>query len=443
MKSNVIFLLLAFIVFFTLPVTITSCGDDEKTEITDPTPEPVPTPSPGPVTEEMSPIEQKEFMEKVALNFIDEFKAKNFESLVDLTEYMGEKYSDYGGEEVENWFEDYLDEITKFVGQDNSETYWGYEHFDNYERLYELSNLKAKFTAQNGEWVYEEADNLQFVAKDMNGQTCIAKLTTSGNVKKVYVGREDDYDYYYYDGYKYHDYYDTYENTIAVPEKMELTITQGSKTLIKAIVNTDLSSMRDEEFDLSKDSYNVSANTTIDNYTINVDKVAYKAGKNANISYNMKHGNKSLISMTVAADVDASNEDLNSCKNANINIDIMGEIQIKGKCNDVIRFSDYLDEADDNYDNENKFKSYINLANSLLDLGVYYKGKSYKFAEVKMEPAVDKSYYYEEWYCDFVIYFNEDKTTYTLFDVFFNDKDFASVINKFEDLIDSFSDMFE
>ena len=272
---------------------------------------------------------------------------------------------------------------------------------------------------------------------------CPPKLTTSGNVKKVYVGREDDYVYYYHDGYKYHDYYDAYENTIAVPEKMELTITQGSKTLIKAIVNTDLSSMRDEEFDLSKDSYNVSANTTIDNYTINVDKVAYKAGRNANISYNMKHGNKSLISMTVAADVDASNEDLNSCKNANINIDIMGEIQIKGKCNDVIRFSDYLEEADDNYDNENKFKSYINLANSLLDLGVYYKGKSYKFAEVKMEPAVDKSYYYEEWYCDFVIYFNEDKTTYTLFDVFFNDKDFASVINKFEDLIDSFSDMLE
>ena len=445
MKNRIYFLIFALMLFFVLPVTITSCGGEDETENISPNPEPTPdpTPDPTPVPDDMSPIEQKEFMEQVAINILDEFKAKNFESVTDLTEYLCEEYSDYDTDEIDEWFEDYLDDISRFIGESSEKNYWGYEYYDNYERLYKLSNLKGKFTAKNYEWVYEKSNDLQFVVKDMYGQTCVAKLTTSGDVKKVYVGSTEDWrDYEYYDG-MYHDYYDVYENTIAVPECIELTLTQGNKTIIKVVVNTDLSSMRGEEFDLSKDSYSVSAIVTIENYEINLQKVSYKAGRDASVSYKMKHSGKELISIVVSADVDASNDDFNSCKNANVNIDIMGDIQIKGKCSDVIRYCEYLDEAEDNDDNENKFKSYINMANSLLDLGVYYQGKKYKYANVIMEPAVDKSYYYEEWYCDFVIYFNEDKTTYTLFEVFFNDKDFKSVIRKFENLVDSFSDLLD
>ncbi|MBE6303269.1 MAG: hypothetical protein E7089_04975 [Bacteroidales bacterium] len=425
------------------PITITSCGSDEEdTEITSPGGSDDSGDNNGNnATNEMSPIEQKEFMENVALNFLDEFKARNFESVVDLTEYLSEEYSDYDTDEVDEWLDDYLDAITIFIGTNTNNNYWGYEHYDNYERLYKLSNLKGKFTAKDYKWVYEKSNDLQFIVKDMYGQTCLASLTTSGDVKKVYVGRSEDWNDYYYDGYYYHDYYDVYENTIAVPERMELTFTQGSKTVVKVVVNTDLSSMRGEEFDLSKDSYSVSANVTIDNYEINAEKVAYNAGKDASVSYKIKHNGNNLISITVSADVNVSDEDLNSCKNANVSIDIMGNIQIKGTCNDVIRYCEYLEEADENCENENKFKSCINMANSLLDLGVYYNGKNYKYAQMKMEPAVDKSYYYEEWYCDYVIYFNEDKTTYTLFEVFFNDRNFRSVINKFEDLIESFEDM--
>ena len=435
MKIRICLLFFAFAMFFSLPIIFTSCGDDVTENDTIPTP-----PSPT----EMSPIEQKEFMERVALNLLDEFEAENFESLMDLAEYLKRKYSDYDTEEVEEWFEDYLDDITKFVGESSEKNYWGgYYHYDNYERLYKLSNLKGKFTAKNYEWAYEKSNDLQFVVKDMDGNTCVAKLTTSGDVKKVYVGDEDDWCNYYYDGYAYHYYYDVYENTIAVPERMELTFTQGSKTIVKVVVNTDLSSMSGTEFDLSEDSYSVSANVVVNDYEINIEKVSYKAGKNASVSYNVKRNNKSLVSISIAADVDASNEELESCKNANVSIDIMGDIQIKGKCSDVVKYSEYLKEADDNSDNENKFKSYINQANSLLDLGVYYEGKDYKYAKMIMEPAVDRYYYYEEWYCDYVIYFNEDKTTYTLFEIFFNDKDFKSVINKFEDLIESFEDVLD
>ena len=314
MKTKIYLLLWAFAMLFVLPVTITSCGDEDEFEMElpdDPTPgdsidipslgdsidvpspgdsidvpslgDSIDVPSPGdsiyvpspgdsidvptpddsiPVLSEMSPIEQKEFMEQVALNLLDEFSAKDFESVVELTEYLANECEDYKADEVEDWFEGYLDDFTTFIGQTSEKNYWGEEHYNNYERLYMLSNVKGKFTAKNYKWVYEKADDLQFVVKDMYGQTCVAKLTTSGNVKKVYIGSSSDWIDYNYDSNKgmYHDYYNVYENTIAVPERMELTLTQGGKTVAKVTLNTNLSSMKGNEFDLSKDSYSVSAN---------------------------------------------------------------------------------------------------------------------------------------------------------------------------------------
>ena len=451
MKKHTLFLLWIFTILVSAPMMLTSCGggDDENGASGDNTEIGGGGGSSSGggtvVTEEMSPLEQKQFMEKVALSFLDEYKAENIESVVYLTEYLTKKYSDYDTEAVEEWFEAYMDQISTFIGESTRQYSWGYEYYSNYAQLYTLSNLKGKFTAKDESWVYEKSDDLQFVVRDADGNSCVAKLTAKGNVKKVYVGDDMEWVDYYYDSDErlYHDYYDRYERTVAVPEYIELTFVQGAKTLVKAVVKTDLSSMSGEDFDLSKDSYTASANIFINDYEFVFDNISYKAGKNASVSYKVKRKNKNIISFNISADVDASNEKLSSCKNADVSIDIMGDIQIKGKCTDVVRFIEYMEEASENDENEGQFKSYVNLANSLLDLGVYYKGKPYKFANIKIEPAVDKYYYYEYWYCDFVMYFNDDNTTYTLLEVFFNDKDFASVISKFEGMMKSYSKLFD
>ena len=108
--------------------------------------------------------------------------------------------------------------------------------------------------------------------EDQYGKDCVATLTTGGNIKKVYVGKDTEWNDWYsiYDDsihkYVYHEYYDCYERTIAVPERMELVFKQDSKTLVKVVVNVDLSSMRGEEFDLSKDAYSMSVNTFVNDY---------------------------------------------------------------------------------------------------------------------------------------------------------------------------------
>ena len=55
-------------------------------------------------------------------------------------------------------------------------------------------------------------------------------------------------------------------------------------------------------------------------------------------------------------------KDVNA-KNAFVKIDIIGKLQMQGKITDVKKFSNYLDNADENDENEARFKSYINQAN--------------------------------------------------------------------------------
>lgn len=448
MKKNKFSWLLLLLALISMPFSLASCGggdddiDGDGTEINGN------NQGGNTIGNEMTPTEQKEYMEKVALDFLDEFKAENFKNICDLTQYISKEYSDYNSDKVTKWFEDYLNEITKYTGSSEEKTYWGYEHFENYTRIYTLSNLKGKLTAEDGKWKYSESNNLQFIVKDSKGNNCVATLTSKGKTKKVYIGDEEDWTHYSYEiddnGQRfYHDYYDVYNQTIAVPEVLELTLTQGSNTIAKVTITTDLTSMAGEEFDLSKDAYSAKATANINNYEFYVNKAKYTPKGNAVLTYTMKHNNKVLASLEASAEVDVD-EEQSSCKNGLVNMSIMGnEIQIKGKCNDILKFSEYLDAAEENDEDEAIFKSYTNLANSLLDLGVYYKGKSNKYASIKLEPVYDDDFWEKHWRYDFVIYFNDDQTTYTLFEVFFNDKDFKSLIRKFENLIEDFADLVE
>ena len=359
MKKNKFSWLLILLALISMPFSLVSCGggeeeiDGDGTEINGNNGNNGNNQGGNIVSGEMSPTDQKEYMEQVALNFLDEFKAENFNSVVKLTQYISEEYADCNGDRVETWLEDYLDEITKYTGSSENKFEWGYEHFENYTRIYTLSNLKGKFTAQNGKWKYSESSNLQFIVQDSEGKDCVATLTSKGKTKKVYLGNEEDWvDYRYEIGdsgrYIYHDYFDVYEQTIAVPEVIELTLTQGSKTVAKATITTDLSSMAGEEFDLSRDAYSATATANIDSYEFSISKAKFTPNSQAAFTYTMKHNNKVLASLEISADIKVDDE-LNSCKNALVNMSIMGnDIQIKGKCNDILKFAEYLDAAEEN-----------------------------------------------------------------------------------------------
>ena len=75
------------------------------------------------------------------------------------------------------------------------------------------------------------------------------------------------------------------------------------------------------------------------------------------------------------------------------------------------------------------------MANDLLDLGVYYDGGSLEQARVKLEVFEDKGK--GRWECEPVIYF-ADGSSYTTFEAFFNEVDFADVVDAANNLVDGF-----
>ena len=310
----------------------------------------------------------------------------------------------------------------------------------------------------------ENANDLQFIFTDQRSQQCVLKLETSGSVKKVYVSDVNDWtDYDSYsqgDTYVYNEYYDRTQLTIGVPERIIVTLTQGGNDVVKANVNIDLGSITNNEFDISKNNLSVSAVVELNNgYKFEVSKVEYTANTKASLSFIMSRNGNTLITMGAAADVydlpsinvstlikGGFNEhdfDNTNGKVTYVKLDILGKLQIQGTLSNVRKFAEYLKDADDNNRDEKTYKSYINQANSLADINLYYDGKNMKQAAIKMEPFEDENWYRGRyWTIEPVICFY-DGSSYSTFAAFFNDKDFKNTIDSFKSLAERYANLFD
>jgi len=457
--------LLALLVATLMPLTFISCGGDDE-----------PTPNPEPVDptidQAMSPLEQKQYLEKVALEFMDQMPASDFRTIADLATYFKDTYGeDYDWDDVGEWGEDIIDDLTKALGTTTTETEtenygsstYVYNYiYNNYKAVLMASNFTGHWTAKNGHWSLEQANDLQFIFNDKSGNRCVIKLETRGNTTKVHAFNIDDwYDYdWSSQGNKYirTEYYDRTNYIIGVPEEIILTLTQGSTELIKVNVKINLSSLTDEEFDISKGAIDVTANVTMHNgYKIVVSQVKYTGNKSASASFEMTKNGKKLVTMGLSSDVrdlpsvnvsafseesfdvDDYDTDNTTGKITYSKVDILGKVQIQGTIDDIHKFVDYLDLAEDNDDNENQYKSYINQANALTDVNLFYDGSNVKQATVKLEPFADENWYgYTYWVFEPVLYFY-DGSSYSTFEAFFNDRDFKNTINTFKGLTNSYA----
>lgn len=459
-------------------MTFTSCGDDDDKstnggngEIDKPI-EPV---KPDDKTV-MTSQEQKQYLETVAKEFMNTIPSKDFKEMSDLGKYISDVYAQqYEWDAVETWGEDIMNELLQATDTKDTETDdWGYTYiYTNYKALIQASNFTGHFTARNGKWNLTQANDLQFIFADENGKECVLKLKTSGNVKKVHMFNIDDWTDYdsYYDEeanrYYSTEYYDRTAYTLGVPENIEVTLSRGGSNMVKTAVKIDLNGISNEEFDLSKGNLSLSCTTEFDNgYKLDVSKVTYTGNKDVSVTTKLSKGDKSLVSIAVASDLSGipscnisafteSDEDYDedeedeedeykdaNAKNAFVKIDIIGKLQMQGKITDVKKFSNYLDNADENDENEARFKSYINQANGMMDMGIFYDGKSVKQADVQFEPFMEGNSYYSYWYCEPVLKF-QDGSSYSTFEAFFNETDFKSVIDLFFDLTDQYADLLD
>lgn len=452
-------------------MTFTSCGgDDDEPSNGGEIDKPIEPVKPDDKTV-MSSQEQKQYLETVAKEFMNTVPSNEFKELSELGRHISDVYSQqYEWDSISEWGEDILDELCAYTGtHTETEEDWGYTYtyvYDDYKALIQASNFTGHFTARNGKWVFSKASDLQFIFTDQNGKECVLKLTTGGNVKKVHMSDIDDWTYDDYDNQTgiYTEYYDRIVCTLGVPENIEVTLVRGGGNVVKTTVKFDLGGISNEEFDLSRSNLSLSCTTEFDNgYKLDVSKVTYTGNKDVSVTTKLSKGDKSLVNIAVASDLsgipscnisaftdydeDYDDEEENEYKDANaknafVKIDIIGKLQMQGKITDVKKFSNYLDNADENDENEARFKSYINQANGMMDMGIFYDGKSVKQADVQFEPFMEGNSYYSYWYCEPVLKF-QDGSSYSTFEAFFNETDFKSVIDLFFDLTDQYADLLD
>ena len=466
MKKLVSLLLIGAV--FSLSSVLVSCGgDDDSVDSPIVNPDPIVPEEPS-KNEAMTPLEQKEYLDVIARGFMDKTPASDFNEISKLCNHISNTYTDnYDWDEVGDWGSEIFESQKESLGTTDKEQEkdsWGeYNYiYTNYKALVMASNFKGQFKAIGNKWELSKADDLQFIFSDQHGKECVLKLVTSGNVKKVFIGNIDewvDYNYdYSNDYYISNDYYDRTQLTVGVPENIVVTLTQGGSQVVKVTVKLNIGDLSNDKFDLSKNQLTASTLVELNNgYKFNVSQVAYNGNNKTSVSFDMSKNGESLASVAFSSDISGipscnidamvsgniDEEDFNNSnmKNVYVKLDIMGKLQIQGTLSDVRKFTDYINEADDNDDDEKTFKSYVNQANSLANFNLFYDGKSTKQATVTLEAFEEESWNgIKYWYMEPMLNFY-DGSSYSTFDAFFNDKDFKSVIDAFEKLADNYASL--
>ena len=466
MKKLVSLLLIGSV--FSLSSVLVSCGgDDDSVDSPIVNPDPIVPEKPS-KNEAMTPLEQKEYLDVIARGFMDKTPASDFNEISKLYNHISNTYTDnYDWDEVGDWGREIFESLKESLGTTNKEQEkysWGeYNYiYTNYKAVVMASNFKGQFKAIGNKWELSKADDLQFIFSDQYGKECVLKLVTSGNVKKVFIGNIDewvDYNYdYSNDYYISNDYYDRTQLTVGVPENIVVTLTQGGSQVVKVTVKLNIGDLSNDKFDLSKNQLTASTLVELNNgYKFNVSQVAYNGNNKTSVSFDMSKNGESLASVAFSSDISGipscnidamvsgniDEEDFNNSnmKNVYVKLDIMGKLQIQGTLSDVRKFTDYINEADDNDDDEKTFKSYVNQANSLANFNLFYDGKSTKQATVTLEAFEEESWNgMKYWYMEPMLNFY-DGSSYSTFDAFFNDKDFKSVIDAFEKLADNYASL--
>ncbi|MBQ7691844.1 MAG: hypothetical protein IJT30_11740 [Muribaculaceae bacterium] len=439
-----------------LIVCASSCGGDSPADEPNQPVDPV-TPVTPTTDQAMTPDEQKNYLEQVALEFMELTPSSDFMRISDLGCFIRDTYGDrYDWDEVGDWARGLWETSRSSLGSYSQETSrWGYNYvFYDYTALLLASNFTGHFTARNGYWQRTDASDLQFLFNDQAGAQCVVKLTTSGSIKKVHAFNLDEYKEYRGGT----EYYDRVQCTVGVPENIEVTLTQGGNLVVKTTVKVDLNSLSGEEFDISRSAFNVSSTTELNNgYRFALSQAVYKANNQVSLTLVMSKGSRTLATMAFSSDLSGipacnasafASEDFDidnyntDAANANapfVKLDILGKVQIQGRVTDARKLADNLELADENSTNEYAFKDAIAHTNEQTDLNLFYNGTATKQATIKLEPFVE-DYWNGRTYWDaepVIVFF--DGSSYSTVEAFFNETSFKRTIDTFKRLSNSYA----
>lgn len=421
-----------------------ACGssDDDKPTIPGGT-------DPGNKTEintELTPEQKKLELDKTAKRALALVKATDFNNIENIANYVDKNLSsEHATAKISKWWKDKLKSFWTDLGKREKD-------MKVMQRMIDLSQINGHFKVVNGQWVREDANDLQFVFKDNNGKECVLKLVLEGKQTNMYVPFLDDEER----EYKGNGDFDRtkIETKLNIPEKATLTLTQGGNTLMTGELNTKVST--NGTLDVVKDNIEAICKLTINNYVVEVKRALFDAAKGAKAEAAVTIGNQKLFDMVISANGKATNDRIQGVGEVNMAFDILGEVQFKGKIDDGSTFHKWYRKLDEggihkNYDfvyyTESESKGFVEQANNHLNAGIFLKGSDKRSANIELavfaeQVHKDLTQEYKVMWKPYALLKFDDKTSYG-FNDYFTKKNFPDVYKQASDLIKSFQRMFD
>lgn len=380
----------------------------------------------------LSTVEQKQRLEQAANELMGLVDAADFSSVADLIDYVAENSSDVS--EVDSWF-DHCAGLCEVSATD-----------DLVKNVYKASNFYGQFELRNGRWT-QTASNVQYLEfrfTDGSGAPCSLRLDCSGAETPVHHDSFDDEEWdYNYSSDGYYSVMTRIENTFVVPERIDVTLTQGGATLATASLGSDISiSSGSGDFDYKRDRAELSLAVAVGAYGVAVDRVAFNAGRTAAFSQKLTKDGRELVTLAMEADGDLTDDDNLTGRLTSLDFNILDKVWLKGSISSIDRFARYLESAGANSRDEAVYKADLERANGLMELGLYFAGVDGPSASMRLYPFSERGYYGEEWYCEPVLVF-PDGSSYSTMQSYFADGFFESVIESFKKLGDDFVRVFD
>ena len=234
---------------------------------------------------------------------------------------------------------------------------------------------------------------------------------------------------------------------IYLPKTVKATFTEDTAKAFDFNLDIDYKGAKAGVFDPTADQLSLSGDVLFGGYLLTFDKIGYLQD-DSEISYKLTNGETSLLKMDIKAKgfklAAKENKYENSYKDETftnsyvsshtdyeidampgemeVSLDLLGKIQLKGSC-DFEKLYAISDKINESRQDEALFKSWVGQAEQNFSLDVFFDRSINRSAHIGLEPIKDGEY----WTVVPVIRF-EDGSAYALFEVFFNEIDFADLI---------------
>lgn len=340
---------------------------------------------------ETTVTDDKKFLEDTGKEFVGMFTAEQAAPYTSIINAIKDSDTKDVGEQIE----DIINELKRTTESPNLTVY---------KYAIKASAFRGRYVMSNGVWYKNPGDGFVAEFQDDKGRICILNATFSGATKKVILYEENRKRYIYNPDYTNYDI--TNEQRIyeaELPSHIECVLTQGGSQLATVVVNLDLSNLYEgQRIELSRNSLNLDCVADFVGLAkVTVAKASYQAQGVSSVNVVVEKAGKQILTANASSQSYLAgapeNMDDNLLKNVTntvLDMDILGKVQIKGTCDNIGMLKDALENADDyhNQYEEQKVRQYVNQANNLLKVSVYYYNKPEVRATLKFDVDQDESY---------------------------------------------------